>query len=484
MKIAAITTVGVACCLLSLATVSWSGERHVESEQSGFHKYLEVIDLDRLPDDNLSKAYGCNNANQVAGYSALVDELGNPIHEQALLWEIKGHRQEALRVEVVNLGNVPGGTGHTSYSNGLNNRGQIIGRVVTTPDDFGPSFGFIWDKKTGMQYLGPGESPVPVPDDPRTLPGGTFVQPIQINDKEDPNEPPDVVGFANAGILEPFDDPEVGCPRHLVSSGCQLGFIGTAEEGIRSVGILEYVDPHGEVKQYDFTRAKATTPDKLVTGFAGLFENPTNPFNPGIITASEGFLWDETHGMRGLGFLPKGGTFSRGFYMNPRGQVTGHADEQDPEDQTKQRQVAFLYDPATATRSMQSLGALPNPDFDPAITDPSDPSSNRWTFSRGLGITNVQVGGAPEIVGQSCLKELTDRDCVTEQDSLPFLWTKRWSEEGQMYDVNDLVAENPSGMHLLSAWGITDKGTICGQGLVHGERHAFVAISISSHRRR
>jgi hypothetical protein len=53
-----------------------------------------------------------------------------------------------------------------------------------------------------------------------------------------------------------------------------------------------------------------------------------------------------------------------------------------------------------------------------------------------------------------------------------------------MYDVNDLVAENPSGMHLLSAWGITDKGTICGQGLVHGERHAFVAISISSHRRR
>ena len=52
-----------------------------------------------------------------------------------------------------------------------------------------------------------------------------------------------------------------------------------------------------------------------------------------------------------------------------------------------------------------------------------------------------------------------------------------WAD-GQLHDLNDLIAEGGAGWRLTSAQAISPRGLIVGEGVLNGVRHAFLATPL------
>ena len=105
-----------------------------------------IRELDPLPGDTVSFAFGMNNEGQVVGVSGLCSNVSlpptGPAGPHAVLWERDGH--------VIDLGSLPGGV-MNNVAGSINNRGEVAGTSVLSD---GTVHSFVWTRKSGMKDVG------------------------------------------------------------------------------------------------------------------------------------------------------------------------------------------------------------------------------------------------------------------------------------------------------------------------------------------
>jgi probable HAF family extracellular repeat protein len=299
----------------------------------------------QITDLGTSFPNGINNSGQVVGglYTSYT------IH--AFLWDVDNGMQD--------LGTLGG---IASSANGVNNSGQVVGSSSTPSGD---PHAFLWDATNGMQDLG-------------TLPGDYSSEANGINDSGQ------VVGTSFTG------------------SGPYHAFLWDASNGMQDLGTL------GGTVSY----ASGINDSGQVVGYST---------TSGALHA---FLWDAANGMQDLGTLP-GDYSSEANGINDSGQVAGQSyvpGESGPFH-------AFLWD---ATNGMQDLGALPG----------------------SVGSSASSINDSGQVVGGSGFY-----DPITEgYYSRAFLW-----QNGTITDLTSLLPPD-TGWTLSGSNAINNAGQIVGAG--------------------
>jgi probable HAF family extracellular repeat protein len=172
-----------------------------------------------------------------------------------------------------------------------------------------------------------------------------------------------------------------------------------------------------------------------IAGASGSCANTTPPPYPG---APHAVLWKSDGSAIYLGSF--GGPVSIASAINERGDVSGTSLDADRSPQ------AFLWTPET--RKLVQL-ALPA------------------GFVAAVNPCCKTINDSREIVGFMFNADFSVQHA--------FLW-----KAGTMVDLNELIP-NGSPWLLQGAFGINDSGQIAGQGLIHGEVHAFLATPCHQH---
>ncbi len=298
--------------------------------------------------------YGLNDLGQVVGESSADAFLWGSETGMQDLSQLLGISGQAIYIN--NLGQVVGNnptflwspsdgyiklTNTYSYPGGMNNLGQVVGRLdVIVNGEVQQTHAFLWSKDKGLQDLG-------------TLAGNTVntnAMAIGINDHGQ------VVGWSN-----------------LPSGVAAHAFRWTPETGMQDLGIIAdpvngelFINNNGEIAGSRYIdgshrRGFVWTPQKGLIDLGTLSSLPDSQsrasgFNDqgqvigGSETASgytHAFLWTPEKGMQDLGTL--GGIYSRALDINNLGQVVGISTLSSGE------RRAFLW---TENGGMANLGTL------------------------------------------------------------------------------------------------------------------------------
>ena len=355
-----------------------------------------------------------------------------------------GHAFTFQNGTLTDLGTLPGT--NSSWSSGLNDSGLVVGfsenGLVDPATGYPEYHGVTWTNGA-ISDLG-------------TL-GGSVSAAIAVN------ESGQVVGFATNSISDQYSTSLGPCTtqncwpvttqiRAVLWQGGQMQDLGTLGTGNDAVAYL--VNASGQIAGVSYTNM---TP------------NPTTGF-----PTQDGFLWSSGQ-MTDLGTL--GGTVSRVFGLNNRGQVVGRSNIAGD-----QMFHAFIWDRGVLT----DLGTLGGPNSDAfAIADsgvvagtsgttvPNTPHAFIWrngtmtdlgTLPGDTVSFSLDVNSSGTVVGDSC----DSRACNTER---AFIW-----ENGSMVDLNALVtAGAPTDLTLLYAYAIADSGEILAQAqFVNGDTRIVV----------
>ncbi len=147
---------------------------------------------------------------------------------------------------------------------------------------------------------------------------------------------------------------------------------------------------------------------------------------------SRAFIWDHTDGMKDLGVLNEEGWRYYATDINDRGQVVGYARTASDEYR------AFIWERDLGMRLL-----------------PGDGES----LALAVNGHGHAVGAQGTIIGL---------------EGKAYLW-----RDGSRIDLNQTIPSD-SGWELREARGITDDGTICGNGLINGEIHACLLKPVPS----
>ena len=106
-----------------------------------------VKELDPLPGDTVSFAFGINNYGDIVGVSGSCSDVSLPPNAtpggpHAVLWRRDG--------SVTNLGSLPGGV-MNNVAGSINDRGQVAGTSVLKD---GTVHSYLWTRKSGMKDIG------------------------------------------------------------------------------------------------------------------------------------------------------------------------------------------------------------------------------------------------------------------------------------------------------------------------------------------
>jgi probable HAF family extracellular repeat protein len=106
-----------------------------------------VRELDPLPGDTVSFAFGINNHGDVVGVSGSCSDVSFPPNAtpggpHAVLWRRDG--------DVINLGSLPGDA-MNNVAGSINDRGQVVG---TSALKDGTVHSFLWTRRAGMKDIG------------------------------------------------------------------------------------------------------------------------------------------------------------------------------------------------------------------------------------------------------------------------------------------------------------------------------------------
>jgi probable HAF family extracellular repeat protein len=203
------------------------------------------------------------------------------------------------------------------------------------------------------------------------------------------------------------------------------------------------------------------------------YTNDTPNDSTGIPTVDP-FLW--TNGkMIDLGTL--GGTYGLSIWLNDWGQVVGISNlAGDAASHGFLWSHGKMHDLRPASGGNNSWAFWIN-DLGDVIGGSTLPGDELWEATLWKSGTPIDLG----VLGQdSCSEALSInnfRQIVGISDECGSGRAFLWENGGPMVDLNALVEENPSGLYLLEATYITDRGEIVAQGVLsNGEIHTAVLV--------
>jgi probable HAF family extracellular repeat protein len=188
------------------------------------------------------------------------------------------------------------------------------------------------------------------------------------------------------------------------------------------------------------TRAILWDPSADTLTILGTFGGPSYAFginHLGEVVGNSGnpsraFIWNNAEGMRDLGSLNEESWRYYATDVNDSGQVVGYARTVSDEYR------AFMWEPGVG------MTLLPG---------------DNGSLAFGINSHGHVVGAKGTLIGL---------------EGKAYLW-----KEGERIDLNQAIPVD-SGWELREARGITDRGQICGSGLIGGEIHAFLLTPVPS----
>jgi probable HAF family extracellular repeat protein len=387
--------------LMALAAVFWVGYgRHKAAALVALSKTYQIVEIAPLPGCDNSQGRAINASGQVTGLALAFRPGHAPFISHGFVW---------TNGRSVDLGIAPGFVG--SVGLGLNNAGQIVGRLETAaPKPRAIPHGVQFSEPMWRGFLSAGKKKTALP-----LPPGCAESSANgINDSGQ------IVGIANHANSV-YGQSFLYSKGRLTDLGNLGKYGGHAPIGSTAAGI----NRSGQI---------------VGTSFA----------SGGFDMISHAYFYAQ--GRMHLIGEPPDFEYSIGTAINNQGQVTGFAAKEGPSYDYGGLRRAFLWQNGviknlgTLPGFRDSIGTALNSRGDVVGSAESLPLLDEW-FHSHLPFNSTSPLNPP---------------------SHAFL-----SRDGQMYDLNDLVPAG-SGWVLEIADGINDKGQIVGTGKHNGKTRAFV----------
>lgn len=301
---------------------------------------------------------------------------------------------------------IPGTGGLGSVVTGLNDKGQVVGRLfVGNTSDY---HAFIWSRQTGTRDLG-------------TLSGFTFSEAMAIN---------------NHGTVA--GDSQVPRPGQLNLAHATRWTFVKGSVHIQDMGTL--VPNQSAI-------AVAINDAGLIAGNAAI--------TPSITHA---FAWTDKTGFIDIGTL--GGDTSSARAVGAKGEVAGNSTNR------KGRLHAFLWTRATGIQDLGTDGGThsfavtmsPNGHVVGTVrTRQGMEHAMSWTRATGMKDIGTLPGGLVSMAwGVNNLGQVVGESQASGEPFRAFVWTAA----SGMIDLNKRVPKLPRGMRLGTALAISDQGAI------------------------
>jgi len=245
----------------------------------------------------------------------------------------------------------------------------------------------------------------------------------------------------------------------MLGAGTQTrAFLWDKENGMQDLGTLGTgndafavsVNEHGEVAGFSFTDFTSTPPQ-------------------------HSFIWKKDRGMRDLGTL--GGTYSQATAINNRAQVIGSSDLEGGN-----ARHPFIWSQGRLKDIGTFGGLFGNANF---LNDAGEvvgyANLPDQSFHAFFWKDNFKMTDLGTVDGDACSEGWginSKGQVVGHSGACDFSATRAtlWKDGGPMVDLNILITPG-SGLQLLIAYSINDRGEIAGDGiLANGDTHAFLLI--------